>query len=502
MSMTEQIPAFMEWLNRARKVLAGLDEAGNPSHPHQFGEGVISFADGEGIRRPHPSVVGAGVTALLETKITSLEKYFFLKRFEELDNKIAEMFIEEGIDEERARNICISTGTSHIFNAFFYSVAKPGDIFLTAPGYYHSLASWCYINNVALQCVQTQRSNDYKLTPADLDSWYSEQRGRAKKPKGIILFNPTYTGAVYTKEELSRIAEYVAENDLVVIEDSLFMYTMFNENDKIHHLASFEEVKDRVVTVHGGSKAYGLANMRIGWACGAKVIIERMNFYISATQVDAPHVSKVMALAALQAPNEYLLSNRRELQKRAQLVMDLVEQANKLIMEYLDLPTFSPILEVLHRPKAGHSILLSLNQIKGMKTNEGYTITDSIDVSRYFLSEAKVCLSPGLSMGFSDCTVRISYGCVGLEHTYEYSKTIELVSILKEVMGRLDTNVTFEQLTTMMGISESKLENMYVNSHKYGFEKGRELIKEGIIDRMVPAIIKLVSNNYNTYSLV
>lgn len=492
----DQTPEFMVRLDRTRKVLAGLDEAGNLSHPHQFAEGVISFADGEGIRRPHQSVVAAGVVALLETKITSLEKYFFLRRFKELDDKIAEMFIEEGIDEKIARNICISTGTSHLFNAYFYSVANPGDIFLTGPGYYHSLASWCYINKVNLAYVQTHRSNDYKLTPEDLDAWSGQGNGTNARPKGIILFNPTYTGAVYTEEELSKIADFVAEHDLLVMEDAIFMYTLFDENEKIHHLGSFEHVRDRAVTVHGGSKAYGLANIRIGWACGPKEIIDKMNFYIGATQVDAPHVSKVMALAALQAPEDYLLANRRELQKRAQMVIDLVEEANKRIEESLGFAPPSPILEVSQIPQAGHSILLSLNAIKGMITNEGDSINDSIDVSRYFLSKAKVCLSPGWSMGFTDCTVRISYGCIGLDNTYESSKTIELVLILKEIMERLGTNVLFEQLMEMMGLSEYELTNTFKYSHEFGFEKGRELIREGILNRMVPAIVELVSKNY------
>jgi aspartate aminotransferase len=489
-------------LIRARKVLAGLDEEGHQSTPHQFSKDVISFADGEGMRRPHPNVVAAGVAALLESKVTSLEKYFFLKRLEELDNQIAQIFIKGGIDKEIANNICISTGTSHLFNAFFYSVAEPGDIFLTAPGYYHSLANWCHINNVELQCIPTKQQNDFKLTLEDLESWYSHQGFKAKKPKGIILFNPTYIGAVYQKEELSKLVDFIVQNDLVVLEDAIFMDTIFGDNETMCHLGSFRGIQDRVITVHGGSKAYGLANMRIGWACGPKHIIDKMNFYTSATQVDAPHVSKVMALVALQASNEYLSVNNYELKERAKLIVELTEKANKEIVNNLGfLQSYKPIIEVLFKPKSGHSIVLSLNELKGMKTDRGFIIRDSIDITRFFLSEAHVCLSPGLSMGFPDCTVRISYGCVGVDYTHEGSETIELLRILNETIRRLDSKINFNQVLESLGLSEREIERQYEYGYDSGFKIGRKLIEEGIMNRMVPSIINLFSKNSIHYIL-
>lgn len=485
-------------LQRARNALAGVDIEGNEVHPHQFSEGVISFADGEGMRRPHPSTLVAGLHALLETEITSLEKYFFLDRFKPLDKKIEEMFIREGINKDTARNICISTGTSHLFNAFFHSLSLDKDIVLTAPGYYHSLANWCNLNNGILDIVKTSPQNNYKIKKSDLLNWVINNN---KKPKALVLFNPTYTGALYSEEELEEISEFVEQYDLQVIEDSLFMYTKYDNNNNIHHLGNLDNVKENVVTIQGASKAYSLANMRIGWACGSTEIIQKMNFYVGATQVDAPHIAKCMALQSLEAPKLYLQENVDELKLRANLIVSLIDEINiEVDREFGDLIKGN-ILDIVYNPEAGHSILISFNKLRGLETEFGYTIKDSIDITRYFLTKCKVALSPGLSMGFDDCTMRISFGCVGLSHTYESSTEIEKALILREALKINKINKEdFKSLETLE-IQEEQLLSDYSEKQIKSFEKGREFIEEGISTRLKLAIMSLILFNFHTLAV-
>src|SRR5215467_13998779 len=84
-------------LSRARLVLSGRDADGNRVHPSMFDDGVISFAHGEGLRRPHPSVVSAGIKALIDTKKSSLENYLFMQRLGQFDDLIQQRFIKIGV---------------------------------------------------------------------------------------------------------------------------------------------------------------------------------------------------------------------------------------------------------------------------------------------------------------------------------------------------------------------------------------------------------------------
>lgn len=179
-------------------------------------------------------------------------------------------------------------------------------------------------------------------------------------------------------------------------------------------------MKDLAVTIHGVSKTYGLANLRIGWACGAKHFIDKMNFYVSATQVDVAHVIKVMALKALDSPVDYLNQNSAELRERVILIDKLVRRINE---KYNHTP-FK--LEIVYQPESGHSILLDFKSLIGLDCEFDFQIKNSIDITNYFLRNAKVALSPGLSMGFDEPGImRISFGCIGLSNMYESSLKAE-----------------------------------------------------------------------------
>jgi hypothetical protein len=75
----------------------------------------------------------------------------------------------------------------------------------------------------------------------------------------------------------------------------------------------------------------------------------------------------------------------------------------------------------------------------------------------HLLAVGKVAVSPGLSAGFDDLTVRLCFGCVGARHTYRASRVSELAS----VGGSVRADVEPEQLTA-------------------GFARAREDITEGL----------------------
>ena len=212
-------------LARARAVLGGVDDDGKKVSPSMFDPGIISFAHGEGMRRPHPAAIGAGVRALLDTRNHALENYKFLQKPEALYDQIARDFMAQGIDAETAQTICDDAGTSRLFCGFFHATANPGDIFLTAQNYYHTLVNWCDIHGARLEPVTTSRRNDFKMTAHDVETWLRghPEALRNRRVKGLIIFNPTINGAIYTRAELSALADCLAEYDLLALVDSVFV---------------------------------------------------------------------------------------------------------------------------------------------------------------------------------------------------------------------------------------------------------------------------------------
>lgn len=480
---------------RARNAISGLDDEGRYLWPGWADRSVISLAHGEGIRRPHPDVIAAGVTALLDTEESALDNYLYLRPFARLTERIAETFCAEGIAEEIARNVCVDSGNTRLFFGFFFAVAEQGDVFLAPQTYYQAVNMWCDIAEVVLERVQTQRANDYKFTRDDLERWYDEQvrSGRSRPPRGLLLFNPGYTGALYTRQELEEVAEFVLEHDLVVLEDSIFTDTEFFGHSTVH-LSAVDGMADRVVVVDGGSKAYGLANIRIGWGCGPAAIVDRMNYYTMATSIAVPHVAKAMALAALDAPRDYLDENIRECMARADLVRSLVEEVNDAVFAALGFEPEVPFFAVAHEPKAGHSTLLSANGLRGLASPDGGTISDSIDLTRYFLGEERVCFSPGLSNGFDDCTVRVCFGCLGSEHTWPLPKLAEVRAAGAATLERLDPSSSAGQLSVRLRAAGIDPDADDIAADE-GFAAGRALLTEAFHNRIQPAAVRLALAN-------
>jgi aspartate aminotransferase len=226
----------------------------------------------------------------------------------------------------------------------------------------------------------------------------------------VVLFNPTQTGAVYTPDELRSIAEVVGARGLVALEDTVFRLTEYPGVEPAPFLASFDQ-GGRTVTLGGGSKAYGLANVRIGWACGPPDLIRAMRSQATAVGVTVPHVAQAMAAAALAAPTGYLRRNSAECHTRAAAIGGFADSVAGI--------------RVVHTPRAGHSILLDLNAFRGQRTPYGEVLADSVDLARYLLGAGPVAVSPGLASGFDDLTVRLCFGCVGARHTYAAARDRE-----------------------------------------------------------------------------
>ncbi|MGH3940944.1 MAG: S-methyl-5-thioribose-1-phosphate isomerase [Pseudonocardiaceae bacterium] len=114
---TEGVQRLMKTrlLNRlwaARDVLDGIDQDGRRVHPGMSDPGVISMAHENGTRRPHATVVAAGIAALLETERGSLDDYLFHQPHEEFEAAVTADFREQGVPAEIAGNLCVDSGTT------------------------------------------------------------------------------------------------------------------------------------------------------------------------------------------------------------------------------------------------------------------------------------------------------------------------------------------------------------------------------------------------------
>lgn len=462
-------------LKRSVHALMGIDADGNRLSPPMDDPAMLSLAQGNGIRRPHPSVLSAGVKGLADHHY-SLDHYLFFDPHIEFAVEASRFFQKSGIPESHASNITIGPGTAPLFSAFLYVFGNQGDVFLTQDTFYHATTYWTETTQTVLQNVPTKQENGYKLLEEDLENWIAKNAGT--KAKGLILYNPTQIGEVYSKEELEGIARVLDRHDMVALMDSTFSGTEFDQS-QTPALAAIPEISSRVVTVMSASKTFGLANIRMGWACGDAAAIEKIDEYIKKTHVAVPHLAQTMTLAALQAPKEYLAENASELTKRCSMMNDLISETNEKASAALGLSETVEFIKVLNIPKAAHSMLVNLDALAGLKRADGQTIKDSVDLTTHFLNH-NVVLAPGYSFGFDDCTFKISFGDVESRLGYPATKEAELSEIFRAAAELKGIDIPDQK----SGIFAEEV-----------FAPGRAKIAEAFRERILPAIVDLVQFN-------
>jgi aminotransferase len=96
------------------------------------------------------------------------------------------------------------------------------------------------------------------------------RRAFTPRTRAIIVNTPhNPTGRVFTREELSLIAQLCIEHDVWAITDEIYEHIRYAGNH--HLLAAFPGMRERTVTISGLSKTYSCTGWRLGYAIAPRV---------------------------------------------------------------------------------------------------------------------------------------------------------------------------------------------------------------------------------------
>lgn len=407
-------------LQGAREALLGGGKVGLGRSVSMFDADVISFAHGEGVRRPYPEAIAAIARALANPEDLPIENYMFLHRSAMLEAAIAADMAAIGVPAALAANVVLEAGTTRLIIAALELLTEPGDTVVTFSGFYHPLASWCAYRNLELRVVPTVPEEDHLPSATRLEEVLATH-GSARPPV-LLLFNPTMTGAICGPREVRAIAEVLARREMWAIEDALFANCEYEETARSARLAA-TPVAERVLTVSGASKLHGLANMRIGWGCGSHTLVDALRDFVTSNAASIPHLAKVAALEALRAPEAFTRRNVREVRDRLELLANTIGEIDMRLRAASGQGV--PLVRIAHVPKAGHSLLLDFDGFAEAARRHGLTFADSADLTRWFLNTCKVAFSPAQSHGFGGFHLRANVASIGTALTYPASRAVE-----------------------------------------------------------------------------
>lgn len=220
------------------------------------GEIIYSLGLGEPDFNP-PAIL---IDSIYEAARAGFNKYGNSMGLDSLRLHIAGKLREEnGILCEKD-DICITFGAKQALIIALMSILQPADEVINISPCYVSYIPQIKIAepNTVIKNIDLNNS-DFSLDIEALKSAISI------KTKCIILNSPNNpTGKVFSKAEYEQLIDLIKDSKMYLISDEIYEYLNFG-NVPMVSPGAYQEVSERVFTINGFSKAFGMTGWRIGY---------------------------------------------------------------------------------------------------------------------------------------------------------------------------------------------------------------------------------------------
>jgi N-succinyldiaminopimelate aminotransferase len=220
-----------------------------------------------------------------------------------------------GQEVDPTTEITITSGVTEALHAAVFSFIDPGDEVVVFEPFYD-----CYVPSIrmagGIPVAVTLHAPSFRFDPQELRAAFSP------RTKALILNTPhNPTGIVFSRSELTLIAELCAEFDILAITDEVYEHIVFDGGKHVR-LATLPGMWERTLTLSGAGKTFSCTGWRIGWAIGpapfqdALCRLRQFTVFASATPL------QFAVAAGLHFPDAYFRQMAADYQARRDFMVD------------------------------------------------------------------------------------------------------------------------------------------------------------------------------------
>lgn len=189
------------------------------------------------------------------------------QNFREALAKKYEHFSGQKIDPDT--QIVVTCGSTEAMMASMMSIVNPGENVVIFSPFYENYGADTILSG-ANPIYVPLKPPAFTFDPEELEDAFR------KNAKAMILCNPSNPcGKVFTREELTFIAELAVKYDVYVITDEVYEHILYAPN-KHHYLSAFPGMAERTVVCNSLSKTYSVTGWRLGYVIASPRIAERV----------------------------------------------------------------------------------------------------------------------------------------------------------------------------------------------------------------------------------
>ena len=294
----------------------------------------------------------------------------------ELKTAIAAKFLLDNQLQYDLPEIMVCNGAKQvIFDALMASLEPNDEVLLCAP-YFGQYKDIALILGGVPKAIACSAESGFKLTPQALEAAITDNT------RWLFLNLPSNpAGAVFTRQDLQALGEVLDRHpDVLILSDEIYEHILFDDREFLSFAAVCPQLKNRILTVNGVSKAYAMTGWRVGYCGGPQPLIKAMTTVQSQISSGVCSVAQAAAVAALDGPQDSVKQFCDAFESRRNLIVERIAGIDGL--------TLDP-------PAGAFYAYIGCEAFISAATPDGTPIKDDSDFTNYLLSAAGIASVPG-----------------------------------------------------------------------------------------------------------
>ncbi|MBQ2059243.1 MAG: pyridoxal phosphate-dependent aminotransferase [Firmicutes bacterium] len=203
-----------------------------------------------------------------------------------------------GREVDPETEVVVTCGGTEAMMCAMMTICNPGDKVLVFSPFYENYGADAILSGaepIYVPLVPPEYSFDISLI----------EQGFRDGAKAIIICNPSNPcGKVFTREELSSIAELAVKYDAYVVTDEVYEYMVYAPS--VHTvMASLPGMYERTITCNSLSKTFAVTGWRLGFLIAPPEVAEAAKKVHDFLTVGAPAPLQAAAVAGFSLGDEY-----------------------------------------------------------------------------------------------------------------------------------------------------------------------------------------------------
>jgi aminotransferase len=215
--------------------------------------------------------------------------------------------------------ITVTCGSTEAMMASLLTIIQPGDEVIVPEPFYENYGPDTQISGAIPRFVPL--ADNFSINE---ETWKS---AFTKKTRAIILNTPNNpTGKVFSKKELSFIADLCIDHNVIAITDEIYEHILYDGKKHIS-IGSLDGMQDRTITIGSFSKTYSITGWRVGYTLAGDEITSRIRKIHDFLTVGAPAPLQRACVTALSLPESYYRDLAEMYDRKRKILFDGLKKA-------------------------------------------------------------------------------------------------------------------------------------------------------------------------------